>query len=153
MADITETETKFLNELVKDCITYRLTTQEAIRYIASRFKQISPSSYKLRKAKVLSDKSNQIWLDYYTRVGFVKHHKEQIDSVQTIQNYSLNQFFIEIHKRSEERNETKIRYLMYDIRENAKLLSEIGMGTTIISSIKSKVERANQLIRTAQNNI
>jgi hypothetical protein len=30
---ITETETKFLNELVKDCITYGLEEKEALGYI------------------------------------------------------------------------------------------------------------------------
>ena len=33
MGDITETENKFLNELVKDCITYRLTETESLEYI------------------------------------------------------------------------------------------------------------------------
>ena len=33
MGDITETENKFLNELLKDCITYRLTETESIEYI------------------------------------------------------------------------------------------------------------------------
>lgn len=37
MADITETERKFLNELVMDCITYRLTEKEALEYIETRF--------------------------------------------------------------------------------------------------------------------
>ena len=38
---ITESENKLLNELVKDCITYRLEEKEAIQYIAIRYKQIS----------------------------------------------------------------------------------------------------------------
>jgi hypothetical protein len=46
MSDITESENKLLNELVKDCITYRLEEKEAMQYIAVRFKQISLSSYK-----------------------------------------------------------------------------------------------------------
>lgn len=33
MGDITETENKFLNELLKDCITYRLTETESLEYI------------------------------------------------------------------------------------------------------------------------
>ena len=63
MGDITETENKFLNELVKDCITYRLTETESLEYIKTRFHVISLSSYKLRKANILSDKSTEVWLN------------------------------------------------------------------------------------------
>jgi hypothetical protein len=55
MADITKTESKFLNVLVLDCITYRLSKDEALDYIETRFHRISESSYKQRKAAVLSD--------------------------------------------------------------------------------------------------
>jgi hypothetical protein len=48
---ITQTETKFLNELVKDCVTYRLEVQEALEYVETKFKQISLTSYKRRKAE------------------------------------------------------------------------------------------------------
>jgi hypothetical protein len=37
---ITETETKFLNELVKDCITYGLEEKEAMQYLEVRFKPV-----------------------------------------------------------------------------------------------------------------
>ena len=48
----TATEDKFLNELIKDCITYRLEEQEALQYIQIRFKQpVSLSTYKHRKAQ------------------------------------------------------------------------------------------------------
>ena len=60
MGDITETENKFFNELVKDCITYRLTETESLEYIKTRFHVISLSSYKLRKANILSDKSTEV---------------------------------------------------------------------------------------------
>ena len=52
----TEIEDKFLTELIKDCITYRLEEQEALQYIAIRFKQpISLSAYKHRKARVIGE--------------------------------------------------------------------------------------------------
>ena len=62
MADITESENKLLNELVKDCITYRLDEKEGLQYIEIRFKQISLSSYKHRKAKVLSEDASHTML-------------------------------------------------------------------------------------------
>jgi hypothetical protein len=86
---ITQTENKFLNELVLDCITYRLEERDALEFIRIRFKEISESSYKQRKAHVLSDESTQIWLNHFTRIGFVQHHKEQIEVIQKMQADSL----------------------------------------------------------------
>lgn len=136
---ITQTENKFLNELVLDCITYRLEEREALEYIRIRFKEISVSSYKQRKAHVLSDESTQIWLNHFTRIGFVQHHKEQIEVIQKVQADSLRQLFTETSK--DNRNENMILRVKNDIRENAKLLSELGLGTPIISAIKSKLQQ------------
>jgi hypothetical protein len=138
---LTQTESKFLNELVLDCITYRLHEGEALEYIKIRFKEISESSYKQRKATVLSDESTQVWLNHFTRIGFVQHHKEQIEVIQKIQADSLKQFYVETQK--ETRDEFKISRLKNDIRENAKLLSELGLGTPIISAIKAKLQDKN----------
>jgi ribosomal protein L15 len=141
VADITETESKFLNELVLDCITYRLSKDEALDYIETRFHRISESSYKQRKAAVLSDESTQVWLNHFTRIGFVQHHKEQIEVIQKVQADSLIQLFIETTK--DNRNENMIFRVKNDIRENAKLLSELGLGTPIISAIKAKLQEKN----------
>jgi hypothetical protein len=143
LADITETESKFLNELVLDCITYRLSKDEALQYIETRFHRISESSYKQRKASVLSDESTQVWLNHFTRIGFVQHHKEQIEVIQKVQADSLRQLFTETSK--ENRNENLILRVKNDIRENAKLLSELGLGTPIISAIKSKIQDAEAI--------
>lgn len=140
---ITQTENKLLNELVKDCITYRLEEKEALQYIAIRFKQVSLSSYKHRKAKVLSEDANQMWLNHFTRIGFVQHHKEQIETIQKIQDDSLRQVFIETNRSN--RNENVILRLKNDIRENVKLLSELGLGTPIISAIKAKLQDAETI--------
>ena len=139
MANITETQNKFLNELVKDCITYRLTEIEALEYIKTRFHSISLSSYKLRKSKVLSDKSIELWLNNFTRMGFIINHKKQIENIEAILEDSLKQFFYEKDKKN--RDERKIQQLKNDIRENTKLLSELNLGTPIISSIKAKLEQ------------
>lgn len=139
---ITETENKFLNSLVLDSITYRLTTIESLTYIASRFRRISERCYKQRKARVLSDESTQVWLNYFTRIGFVKHHKEQIEAIEKIQEDSLRQFSIESRKIQTERDEDRLAILKQDIRDNVKLLSELGMGTPIMASIKRRIDEA-----------
>ena len=136
---ITETENKFLNSLVVDSIIYRLSTEESLSYIQTRFKKISEASYKKRKAAVLSDESTQVWLNHFTRIGFVQHHKEQVEHIQRVEEDSMLQFFVETIKRN--RNEDRILKLKQDIRDNVKLLSELGLGTPIISAIKAKLER------------
>ena len=140
---LTQTESKFLNELVLDCITYRLHEGEALEYIKIRFREISESSYKQRKTAVLGDESTQVWLNHFTRIGFVQHHKEQIEVIQKIQDDSLRQLFIETCRNN--RNENMILRLKNDIRENAKLLSELGLGTPIISAIKAKMQDAETI--------
>lgn len=139
---ITETETKFLNELVKDCITYGLEEKEAMQYLEVRFKPVSLSSYKHRKARVLSEDASHIWLNHFTRIGFVTAHKHQIETIEKLQQDSLRQFFIETTIEQENRDEEKISKLKEDIRSNVKLLSELNLGTPIISAIKSKLEDA-----------
>ena len=138
MSNITKTENRFLNELVKDCITYKLTETEALEYIKIRFHPISLSSYKLRKSNILSDKSTHLWLNHFTRIGFVSNHKKHIEHIETILEDSLKQFFCEKNKKN--RDERKIQQLKSDIRENTKLLSELNLGTPIISAIKARVE-------------
>jgi len=83
----------------------------------------------------------------------VQHHKEQIETIQKIQDDSLRQFLIEITHNQENRNEDKIMKLKQDIRDNVKLLSELGLGTPIISAIKSKLsqsERQQEDVKTVQ---
>ena len=106
----------------------------------NQVKQVSLSSYKHRKAKVLSEDANQMWLKHFTRIGFVQHHKEQLETIQKIQDDSLRQFLIEINHNQDNRDEDKIMKLKQDIRDNVKLLSELGLGTPIISAIKAKLQ-------------
>jgi hypothetical protein len=117
---------------------FRLTETEALEYIEHRFREISLSSYKSRKSKINNDKSTEIWLNHFTRVGFVTNHKKHIEYIRSILDDSLRQFFIEKNKKN--RDEKKLQNLKNDIRENTKLLSELNLGTPVISAIKSRIE-------------
>ncbi|MGB5089889.1 MAG: hypothetical protein WBN72_02985 [Nitrososphaeraceae archaeon] len=139
MANITETDSRFLNELVKDTITFRLTTGESLKYIAMRFgRAISTASYNLRKGRLLSEQSTNIWLDYFSRIGFVQMHKENIENIQKIEEDTMRQLLLEMNR--DIRNEWLVLKLKEDARENIKLLSELALGTPIINSIKKKME-------------
>jgi hypothetical protein len=138
MARITTVENKFLNELIKDCITFRLDESEAQEYIKTRFKEISLASYKRRKANVLSEGSIQVWLNNYTRIGFVSNHKQDIETISKIRDDSVHQLQIEISKPI--RDENKILRIKENINETTKLLAELNLGTPIISAIKAKLQ-------------
>jgi hypothetical protein len=51
---------------------------------------------------------------------------------------------IEINHNQENRDEDKIMKLKQDVRDNVKLLSELGLGTPIISAIKSKLQQSER---------
>lgn len=146
---ITDTENRFLNSLVQDSIIYNLSIAESLEYIKTRFKEISEACYKKRKAHALSEGSTNVWLNHFTRIGFVKTHKEQIEYIQRLQDDSLRQFFAESIQQP--RNEDKILKLKQDIRDNTKLLSELGLGTPIIGAIKSKLQSQEQDAKTVQS--
>jgi hypothetical protein len=142
MANLNQRDNRLLNELVKDCITYKLDTNEAVQYITARYgKPVAASSYKARKAHVLSDESTNIWLNHFTRIGFLKNHQTDIETINKIRDDSMHQLQTEIDKES--RDEYKILKLKADIRDNTQLLSELNLGTPIISAIKAKLEQQN----------
>lgn len=140
----TRTENLFLTELIKDCITYNLKEQEALAYIETRFRKISLDSYRHRKCKTQSDASTNLWLNHFTRIGFITNQKKQIETIQKVQQDSLRQLLIETSRRLADRNEDIILKLKSDIRENTKLLSELSLGMPIISAIKAKLEEKNK---------
>jgi len=123
---------------VQDCCTFHLSTKEALEYIETRFKKISERSYKRRKSFIESDHSTQVWLNYYTRIGFILQHKEQIEIIQYIQKDSIQR--LEIEKQKDPRDESRILALKKDIKENTMLLSELSLGTPIVSAIRAKLQ-------------
>ena len=94
-----------LSKLISDCITFRLTETEALKYIEKEYgKPISSRNYYLIKSKLESEDSSQIWLDEFARIGFVQHFRKQFDDSIKIQDDSLNRLYIEATKSN--RNES-----------------------------------------------
>jgi len=77
-------------------------------------------------------------LIHFTRIGFVKNHQHDIEVIEKIRDDSMHQLQIEIAKPN--RDEYKILKLKDNIIETTKLLSELNLGTPIISAIKAKLE-------------
>ena len=133
-------ENKLLNEFVKDCITYRLSERESLEYIKLRSgREISAASYNRRKGHIKSDSSTHLWLNNFTRIGFVINHRQHMETINKLRDDSMRQLEKEISKKS--RDERKILALKNSIMEATKLLVELDLGTPIISAIKTKLEQ------------
>ena len=102
-------------------------------------------------SKMSSDISYQTWGIWFTKVGFVKHHKKLIEDLHKVQDDRLKQFFVETQKPSEHQDAKLISQLNYDIRENAKLLSELGLVTPIGTNIKKRIIESYERMRSMGN--
>ena len=135
---MSERDNRLLNELIKDCITYKLTEAEGLKYIELRYgKKISVTSYNRRKAHVKSDRSTQLWLNHFTRIGFVQSHQSHLETINKILNELMHQLEKEISLKN--RNEDKILKIIDRIMEATKLLVGLDMGSPIIAAIKAKL--------------
>ena len=101
----------------------------------------------LVSSKLLSDVSYQTWGIWFTKVGFVQHHKKLIEDLHKVQDDRLKQFFVETEKPNENQDAKLISQLNYDIRENAKLLSELGLVTPIGTNIKKRIIESYERMR------
>lgn len=133
---------RFLNSLVQDCVTFNLSESESLEYIKTRYgKPISRASFMRRKSYISSDRSTDIWLNHFTRIGYVKNHQQDIETIRKLRDDSMRQLEIEFDEPN--RDEYKILKLKDNVIETTKLLSELNLGTPIISSIKAKLESKN----------
>ena len=64
--------------------------------------------------------------------------------IENIQQDSLRQFLIESLRNQTTRDENRILKLKQDIRDNVKLMSELSLGTPIISAIRAKLEEKSK---------
>ncbi len=98
-------------------------------------------------SKLLSDVSYQTWGIWFTKIGFVQHHKKLIEDLHKVQDDRLKQFFVETEKPTENQDAKLISQLNYDIRENARLLSELGLVTPIGTNIKKRIIESYERMR------
>jgi hypothetical protein len=117
----------------------------------SKLKEDLTRAGQIVSAKLLSDVSYQTWGIWFTKVGFVEHHKKLIEDLHKVQDDRLKQFFAETQKPSENQDAKLISQLNSDIRENAKLLSDLGLVTPIGTNIKKKIIESYERMRSMGN--
>jgi hypothetical protein len=142
----TKKENEILTALVSDCINYGLSEKESLSYIKARLgREISTFAYYTRKRKIDSGEYAQTWINYFSRIGFVVKHKQIIEVIEQMQQDTLKDYLIENSKPFEIRNKNEISKLRYEIRESAKLLQELYLGTPIIAQLKAKLDHVEVL--------
>lgn len=94
--------------------------------------------------------SEQSWSIWCTKAGFIQHHKKLMDDLQKVQEDRLREFFIHTKKPSEHQDVKLISQLNYDIRENAKLLSELSLISPQGINIKKKIIESYQKMKSAE---
>jgi len=146
LGNFTEQENKTLMALVADTVNYGLSEKESLTYIKARFgKEISTFAYYSRKRKIDSGKYAQTWINYFSRIGFVVKHTQIIEVIEQMQQDTLKDYLIENSRPFELRNKNEISKLRYEIRESAKLLQELYLGTPIIAQLKAKIDHVEML--------
>jgi len=144
LGNFTNKENELLNVLVSDCVNYGLSENEALTYIKTRLgREISPDAYYRRKKSINSGEYANEWINYFSKVGFVVKHKQIIEVIEKMQHDTLKDYLIENSKSYEIRNKNELSKLRYEIRESAKLLQELYLGTPIIAQIKAKIDQKN----------
>ena len=130
-------ENDILKALVADCVNYGFSEKEALSYIKARFggREISADAYYKRKKLIDSGNYAKEWINYFSKIGFVIKHKQIIEVIENIQQDTLNDYLIGQTKPYEIRKKNEIRQLRVEIRENAKILQELYLGTPIIAQV------------------
>ena len=146
MGNFTNKENEILNALVSDCINYGLSENEALTFIKTRLdREISSDAYYRRKKSIDSGDYAKEWINYFSKIGFVVKHKSIIEVIETMQQDTLKDYLIENNKSYELKNRNEISKLRYEIREGAKLLQELYLGTPIIAQLKAKIDNVQVL--------
>lgn len=131
-----------------DCDLYNLGEKQALEYIKERLgKEISGRTYRRYRENVRNGIITNEWLNYYTKVGFaVQHqgfavqHQERVENAKHIHELTLRMLDQEQQKPNYERNNDIILRLKQHARENIKLISDLSLGTPIVSQIKKKIQ-------------
>jgi len=139
-------QSKYLRNLVGDCITYGLTPDQELEYIRIEMKRMGfeKTEFESRvvrkiKQELESDTTTQKWYDRFARIGFVKLHKKLIDDLQRQYDDTLKQLFVEEVKSP--RSEGMIIRLKTIMIEQGNQLEELALGNPTIALLKQKLDK------------
>jgi hypothetical protein len=94
----------------------------------------------------------QAWINQYVKVGFLTTYKEIFDIIDIIQKDTLRDYFTENSKTYEVKNHARIQMYRNSLRENSKLLSDLGSGSPIIAQLKARIDEADNRLWEVKSN-
>ena len=127
-----------LEILVIDCMTHRLTEEESLKYIETRYKKIHRRTLRRRKREILDDDSLQMYFNEHTRIGFVIDQRNRKNEMESILDQLMRRWKDLTSK--ENADIYKIVRLSNAIVEANKRLEDISLSNPVISKIKEKVD-------------
>jgi len=139
---------KVQKHLIKNCMIdaqiMGLSKYETIEYVKSRLNlDFSEGSYKKFRSELLNgdnDESNVQWISYYARKGFVEFYRNRIAEMEMIQKETMKQWIIEMNKPDSQKDKNLIVKLIAELRANNQQLTQLGMVTPIIATIKNIID-------------
>ena len=144
---------KVQKHLIKQCMIdaaiIGLGKAETIDYVKSRLDlDFSEGSYKKFRSEMLNDNNNDDdtnvqWISYYARKGFVEFYRNRIAEMEMIQNETFKQWHNEMNKPDSQKDKNLIVKLVAELRANNQQLTQLGMVTPIIATIKNIIEDKN----------
>lgn len=155
-------KSKFLNELVKDCVIYNLKPQQAVIYCSRRLgEDITVEVYNARRKRIGSQ-SNTEWLNWFVREGFVENHRNMITDLVDMIKKTKEDFLAEWTKPSSRvvsqtdpntglmvertlrpdqvRNQNTLSKLNYDVREGIKILDEVMRSSEMLMQVSKNAQ-------------
>lgn len=125
-----------------DCVTYSLNEEQGLKYIEKFYGRIAHTTYSRWKMKIQSEDTTNLWLNQFTRIGFVEKHRMLIEDAEKVYKDSLNRYFVESIRNPPDKR--LVLRLEFNFRENGRYLAELMEGTPIIAAIKSQLSKGNE---------
>ncbi len=126
-------------ETIKEYSLFNMQDKE-IREIASRRLGRNISEDTFRRVKKQAQKQNMIaseWLDIFCKSQVIDYYWQRIKEVELIQKYLIQRYLKEVEKiKTGEDDPSVLSKLTTNIRENTKVLAELGMAPPILSRLQ-----------------
>lgn len=133
MGRVSERDRKMFRQLVKDCMTLGLNTEESLTYIRERTggRNLSRSKFFQMKKEITENEEEivQERLTEHTRIGFAIKHFEIMDSIEGALRILFRSLIEESMKPIEKRNLFSLSRIAKDILEYSKVIRQLNDDT------------------------
>jgi hypothetical protein len=139
-----------INRPVGDCLHYNLNEKESLEYIKKKVgRKISRVTLFKAKKRVLANSDanhEELFLNQFAKVGYVRIQREAIETMQKIVQHDLELFAMERSKpKKEQLKRMPITLKLKDsIAYHLDVLTQFSQGSPITARIKALVDRGSK---------